>query len=392
MRQVLEPRPPLGPWMGEQIPLRCVLMRGGTSKAVFLRATDLPADPVVRDRVILALFGSPDPRQIDGLGGADILTSKVAIIGPPTRPDADVDYTFGQVSITEPVIDYDINCGNISAAVGVYAIEEGYVRPVEPLTPVRVFNTNTGKLYTALVPVRGHRPAVEGDCVIDGVPGSGAEILLDFATAAGATTGRLLPTGQVRDVLEVAGVGRVEATIVDVANLCVFFPAAAAGMRGTEGPGEFTGAMLRAMMAVKDAAADRLGLTRDGLVPLPVAVAPPAAFATVQGAAVDAEAVDLLVRLAGGRPPMLHKAFPGTAAACAAVAAVLPGSVPGALARRRADGRIALGHPSGCMAVAAEVRHDPEAGWHVVRAAYARTARRLMEGYAFVRRDRLWPP
>src|SRR5579875_3301065 len=116
----------------EHLPLRCVLMRGGTSKGVFLRAADLPSDPRQRDRVILALFGSPDPRQIDGLGGADILTSKVAIIGPPSRPDADVDYTFGQVSITEPVVDYDMNCGNISAAVGVYAIEEGLVRPTDP--------------------------------------------------------------------------------------------------------------------------------------------------------------------------------------------------------------------------------------------------------------------
>ncbi|MDR7555866.1 MAG: PrpF domain-containing protein [Armatimonadota bacterium] len=389
MTQALERRPPVASLVGEQIPVRCVLMRGGTSKAVFLRASDLPADPVLRDRLILALFGSPDPRQIDGLGGADILTSKVAIIGPPARPDADVTYTFGQVSITEPVIDYDINCGNISAAVGVYAIEEGFVRPVEPLTSVRVYNTNTDKVYTALVPVRGHRPAVEGDCAIDGVPGSGAEILLDFATAAGATTGRLLPTGQVRDALEVAGVGRLEVTIVDVANLCVFFPAAAVGMRGTEGPGDFTAGMLQAMVAVKEAAAERLGLSRDGLVPLPVAVAPPAAFTTFQGAPIDAGAADLLVRLAGGRPPMLHKAFPGTAAACAAVAAVLPGSVPGALARVREGGRVALGHPSGLMRVAAELHHDPDGGWRVVRATYARTARRLMEGYAFVRRDRL---
>ncbi|MDR7482372.1 MAG: PrpF domain-containing protein [Armatimonadota bacterium] len=392
MARAVRASPAALPMVGEQVPVRCVLMRGGTSKGVFLRTGDLPADPALRDRVILALFGSPDPRQIDGLGGADILTSKVAIIGPPTRPDADVDYTFGQVSITEPVVDYDINCGNLSAAVGVYAVEEGFVRPAEPLTPVRVHNTNTGKVYTALVPVRSGRPAVEGDCVVDGVPDPGAEILLDFAGAAGAATGRLLPTGAVRDVLPVAGLGPVEVTIVDLANLCVFFPARAAGMSGTEGPQTFTARMLEAMMAVKEAAAGRLGVPRDGLVPLPVAVAPPAPFATLRGATVEARSVDLLVRLAGGRPPVLHKAFPGTAAACAAVAAVLPGSVPAAVARTGGGDRIRLGHPSGIMVVAADARPGPRGDWQVLRAAYARTARRLMEGYAFVRLCKIGSP
>lgn len=371
--------------MSEQIPIRCVLMRGGTSKGVFLRAGDLPTDPVERDRLILALFGSPDPRQVDGLGGADILTSKVAIMGPPTRPDADIDYTFGQVSITEPVIDYDINCGNISAAVGVYAIEEGFVRPSGPVTRVRVHNTNTGKVFVAHVPTRSGAPEVEGDCTIDGVPGSGAEILLDYAGTAGASTGLLLPTGRVRDGLRVPRLGTtIDVTIVDLANLCVFFPASAIGMSGTEGPREFTPRLIDAMVAIKEAAADHLGIPADGLIPLPVAVAPPATYATFLGTTFEASSIDLLVRLVGGRPPMLHKAFAGTAAACAAVAAALPGSVPQAVARPRPTGRCALGHPSGVMAAYAEVRQEGGT-FRVETAAYSRTARRLLEGTAFVR-------
>lgn len=372
--------------MSEQIPIRCVLMRGGTSKGVFLRSSDLPSDARLRDHLILALFGSPDPRQIDGLGGADILTSKAAIMGPPTRPDADIDYTFGQVSITEPIVDYDINCGNISAAAGVYAVEEGFVQPTDPLTRVRVHNTNTGKVYVALVPTRGGRPVIEGDCVVDGVPGTGAEILLDFAGAVGAATGSLLPTGRVSETLLVPALGAaVEVTIVDLANLCVFFPAKAVGMTGTEGPGELTPRMIEAVVVVKDAAAAHLGIPQDGLIPLPVAVAASKTYTTFLGTTVEAASVDLLARLVGGRPPMLHKAFPGTGTAYTGVAAALLGSVPWTLARRQTEGRCVIGHPSGVMGVVAEVREDSRKGYSVIRAAYSRTARRLLEGTAYVR-------
>jgi methylitaconate Delta-isomerase len=377
--------------MGEQATISCVVMRGGTSKGIFLRASDLPTEAAARDRMVLALFGSPDPRQIDGLGGADILTSKVAIVGPPTRSDADVDYTFGQVSITEPVVDYDINCGNLSAAVGLYAVEEGFVSATEPLTTIRVHNTNTGKVFVASVPTRGGAPVIEGDCAIDGVPGTGAEILLDFAGTAGAATGVLLPTGRVLDLLDVPALGAtIEVTIVDLANPCVFFRASAVGMAGTESPREITPQMLSAMTAVKEAAAVHLGIKTDGLIPLPVAIASPAAYSTYLGTTLQATSVDLLARLAGGRPPMLHKTFPGTAAACTAVAAALPGSIPSQVARRAQGGRWTIGHPGGVMPVLAVVRE--EAGhFRVERAAYPRTARRLLEGRAFIRRAQLQP-
>lgn len=189
--------------MSEMLRVRCAILRGGTSKGIFLHENDLPRDRVLRDRMILAIFGSPDVRQIDGLGGADPLTSKLAIIGPSSRPDADVDYTFGQVSIKEPLIDYSGNCGNISAAVGPFAIDEGLVRAQEPVTYVRIHNTNTGKIIVAEVPVQNGKAKVTGDYQIDGVPGTGAKIMLDFAGTAGAATGRLLPTGRPIDVLDV---------------------------------------------------------------------------------------------------------------------------------------------------------------------------------------------
>ncbi len=369
----------------QQVPLRFVLMRGGTSKAVFLRRSDLPPDPETRDRVILALFGSPDPRQVDGLGGADILTSKVAIIGPPSRGDADLDYTFGQVSITEPVIDYDINCGNISAAVGVYALQEGLVLPVEPVSRVRIHNTNTGRILLADVPVAGGEVLVEGDLSVDGVPGTGAPILLDWAGTVGGATGALLPTGRAVDRLSLPW-GHAPVSVVDVGNLCVFFPAEAAGLAGTEGPGEVTAQHVERSEAIRQASAKLLGLPVDGLLPIPVAVAPPAGYrAFGSGRPVAPGEVDVLARAVAGRPPVLHKAFPGTAAATVAVAARIPGTVVHEAAAGVPDAApVRIGHPSGAVPVWAVVRPEGD-GWRVERAAYARTARRLAEGYAFVR-------
>jgi len=180
--------------------LRCSIVRGGTSKGIFLRENDLPKDRALRDRVILAVFGSPDLRQIDGLGGADVLTSKLAVIGPPTREDADVDYTFAQVSFTDAFVDRKGNCGNISSAVGPYAIDEGLVAAKEPFTDVRIHLTNSGSILTAKVPVYEGKAAVQGDYAIDGVPGTGARIDLDWSGVCGAVTGKLLPTGNVTDI------------------------------------------------------------------------------------------------------------------------------------------------------------------------------------------------
>ena len=183
----------------------CVYMRGGTSKAVFFHDKDLPQDAEARDRVILSAFGSPDRRQIDGMGGANTSTSKVAIIKKSERPGIDVDYDFGQVDVMAPIVGKTMNCGNISSAVGPFAIDEGLVEAVEPMTEVHIFNENTKKEIIAQVPVKDGRAVTEGDFEIDGVPGTAAKVTLKFVNPQGAASGKLLPTGNVKDYIEIEG-------------------------------------------------------------------------------------------------------------------------------------------------------------------------------------------
>jgi 2-methylaconitate cis-trans-isomerase PrpF len=212
--------------------LRCTIMRGGTSKAVFLREEDIPPPGPARDQLILRVFGSPDKRQIDGLGGADPLTSKLAIIGPPRIANTDVTYTFGQVEIDRPHVDYHSLCGNISAAVGQYAIESGLVPVVDGITRVRAWSTNLKRVLTIEVPVRNGKPVGAGTYRVPGVPGSGARILIDFADTAGGATGSLLPTGNAVDRLDVPGVGRIQASLIDIGNAHVFIRARDVGLTG----------------------------------------------------------------------------------------------------------------------------------------------------------------
>ena len=186
--------------------LRCAIVRGGTSKGIFIMKNEYPEDLAKRDAVILAMYGSPDVRQIDGLGGADVLTSKLAIISPSTRPGADVDYIFGQVSFETAFVDYRGNCGNISSAVGPFAIDEGLVAPVEPITTVRIRMTNSDRILIAEVPVKDGKALIDGDYAIDGVPGTGAKIAMDWSDVVGGITGKLLPTGNARDTIEVDGI------------------------------------------------------------------------------------------------------------------------------------------------------------------------------------------
>lgn len=218
----------------ERIP--CVIMRSGTSKGIYLLSNDLPEDPEPRDKVILSIFGSPDSRQIDGLGGADPLTSKLAIISVSDREDADIDYTFGQVEIKKPYVDYSSNCGNISAGVGPFAIQQGLVRAVEPVTTVRIYNTNTKKVFVAEVPVKNGKPQVKGGYKVDGVPGTGARIGINMAGTIGAKTGRLLPTGNAMDTLDIKGFGLLPVSMLDAGSPMVFVRAKDLGLKGTESP------------------------------------------------------------------------------------------------------------------------------------------------------------
>ena len=376
--------------------LRCTIMRGGTSKAVFLREDDLPPAGEERDRIILKIFGSPDKRQIDGLGGADPLTSKLAIIGRPRVPDTDVTYTFGQVEIDRPHVDYHSLCGNISSAVGQYAIEEGLVDAVEGVTRVRVYTTNLRRVLTVEVPVKDGRPVRLGSYRVPGVPGSGARILLDFAETAGGATGNLLPTGNAVDTLDVPGVGPIEASLVDIGNAHVFIRAADIGLRGTETPAEIDGnkALLDRLERIRGTGAHRMGMASAPLAaraetpatPILGITSPPAAYDShLDGQAVAADDVDLVSRLLFMQ--ITHKTYAGTSTACTGVAARIPGSIVHQALRPEARERmeIRIGHPAGVIDTESEVVLAGQGRNHGVRrATLGRTARRILDGTVYL--------
>lgn len=367
-----------------QARVRAVFMRGGTSRALFFHAADLPTDPAARDRLFLAALGSPDPygRQLDGLGGGLSSLSKVMIVGPPTTPEADLDYTFAQVSVGEPVVDYTGNCGNCTGAVGPFAIDEGLVPAVEPETVVRLHNTNTRKLVVARVPVVDGEAAVAGDLELPGVPGKGARIVLDFLDPGGAITGALLPTGRPRDTLEVPSAGALEVSLVDATNPMVFVRARDLGLLGTERPEALDGdqALLARLQAIRVLGARRMGLPASPALPKVALVAPPASFRALDGRLVHASEGDVSARVISmGK---CHRAFALTAAMCLAVAARIEGTVVqeaiGSAPAPFPDLRLA--HPSGVIPINAVVERKG-AEWWARHVTVYRTARRLMEGF-----------
>jgi len=381
--------------------VRAVVMRGGTSRAVFFRRGDLPRDPGIRDQVVLKIYGGGDPygRQIDGLGGATSVTSKMAVIGPASVPNADVDYTFGQVSVNKPLIDYGGNCGNISSAVGPFAIEEGFLRATDPITTVRIWQTNTRKRIIAHVPTAGGQPRVDGDYAIDGIPGTGAMILLEFLAPGGSMTGQLLPTGRPTDTLEVPGVGTLTVSLVDAANPAVFVRPADLGLSGLETADRVDGdsALLARIEAIRAHAAVRIGLAKTAAeatamspgVPKIAFVTFPQGYAASDGRAFAAEQIDLVGRIMtmGG----LHRAYALTGGICTAVAAQVEGTLVHEAARGAGGGErtVRIGHPSGIIEVGVDVRHR-DGAWTVEKVATRRTARRLMEGAALVPAS-VWP-
>lgn len=374
--------------------VKCTIMRGGTSKGIFFHRNDLPKEEALRDKIIRRIFGAPDPREIDGLGGADTLTSKVAIIGPPTREVCDVDYLFGQVNMVEPMIDWKSNCGNISAAVGPFAIDEGLVDAVEPMTKVRIHQVNTGKVIIAEVPVKGNKAEVEGDHVIAGVPGTGAKIVLDWSDSAGSITGRLLPTGNLTDALHIEGEGDLEVSLVDAGIPVVFVRADSLVLKGSETPQEIdsNAGLLERIEKIRSVAAEKMGLCDDWreatkkvpYSPFFAICAPPLSYKDwTTGEEVREDSVDLVVRLLFMQK--MHKTYPVTGTICTVAAAMIPGTIVNQMARPGIieKGELRIGHPAGILIPEGKV--DFENGGYVLkRATVDRTARCLMKGYAFV--------
>lgn len=379
----------------EQQAVRAVFMRGGSSRALFFHRSDLPDDRAGWDPIFLAAMGSPDPggRQLNGMGGGVSSLSKVAVIGPPTHPDADVDYTFAQVAVRGSQVGYGGNCGNISAAVGPFAIDEGLVPASGERARVRIHNTNTGKLIHAEFGLSNGRAKVGGDFAMPGVAGTGDPVGLSFVEPGGASTGRLLPTAQVRDILDVPGLGPVAVSMVDVANPIVFVAAASVGMTGTEMPAalDAEAGILAAIEEIRIAGAVAMGLVetaeeaRTVMTNLPIigVVAAPTDAPTLSGDVLPADGMDVLTRMFSSGQP--HRATPATAAMCLAAAAQIPGTVVADLARPgTGPGRdLRLAHPSGQLTVGAAVDHRNGEAF-VERTTVYRTARRLMEGAVLV--------
>jgi 2-methylaconitate isomerase len=371
--------------------LPATFMRGGTSKALMLRRADLPGAIADWAPVFLSAMGSPDPhgRQLDGMGGGVSSLSKICIVEPSTRPDADIDYTFVQVAVREGRIDLSGNCGNMLSAVGPFALDEGMVLLPDGPATLRIYNTNTRKLIRAAVTVEGGRAVYGGDLAIPGVAGTGAPIRLDFLDPGGATTGRLLPTGRVRETLDVPGLGAIEVSMVDAANACVFVRAADLGLAGTELPAalEGTPGLLARLARIREAASVAMGIARDATeaagithVPFIGLVAPSAAAPTLSGETVAAEAVDLTARVISNGIP--HQALPLTATLCLAVAARLADSLVHEAARPPGEGALRVGMPSGVLTADAVVVREAE-GWRAERGSFFRTARPLMRGEVF---------
>ncbi len=378
--------------------IRAAIIRGGTSKGVYLLASELPNDPAVRDQVILAIYGSPDPRQINGLGGADPLTSKVAIIARSARPDADVDYTFGYVGIDKAVVDYDGNCGNISQGVGPFAVDEGLVPVSEPITKVRIFNTNTKKVIEATVPVRDGKALTEGDFLVNGVPGTGAKIVLNFVNSGGSKTGKLLPTGNVVDKMELQDGRTIRVSLVDAANPAVFVQAAEIGFTGKELPKD-TGAnpkILEIMeeIRVKAALMMKIALSPDKVgpaVPKVAFVAPPQEYVTSTGKTIHAADCDLLARTKA--LAVMHKAYAVTGGICVGAAALIEGTVVNEVVgpQAKTSGVVRVGHPSGVSDFVITVTKKPSGEFELTQSGVAGTSRRIMDGFVYVPRKVLFP-
>jgi 2-methylaconitate cis-trans-isomerase PrpF len=371
-----------------------VFMRGGTSKALMFRAADLPESREACDAIFLAAMGVPDPngRNLDGMAGGLSSLNKVCIVGPASRPDADVDYTFVQLGVDEPLVDYGGNCGNMSAAIGPFAIEEGLLpAPADGEATVRIHNTNTGKIIRARFPVVDGALAADGDFALDGVAGTAAPIRLEFLDPGGAKTGRLLPTGNAVDLLAIPGLGTIEASLIDAANPCVFVEAAALGLTGAELPGDLekNAAFLTHMEAIRRAASVAMGLTPDleaagrlASIPKVAMLAPPRDAPLISGKVLSAGEADILVRMISVGQP--HRAVPITGSICLAVAARVPGSLAHRLCvsgdNGGGAGAIRIGHASGTTVVDAVVEIAPDGTAYADHGAVFRTARRLFEG------------
>jgi 2-methylaconitate cis-trans-isomerase PrpF len=378
----------------KQLKIPAVFMRGGTSNAIVFKQQDLPDDRALWPEIFLAAQGSPDPfgRQLNGMGGGISSLSKICVIGPPSRDDADIDYTFAQIGVRDSSVSFASNCGNMSSAMAPFAVDEGLVKVEGATTSVRIHNTNTNKIIVSHFDIDGGLAAVDGDYVMPGVAEPGAKVRLDFLEPGGAITGKLLPTGNAMDVFNVPGLGQVETTVVDAAMAGVFVDASALGLEGTELPAKIDamGEVMEKLEAIRREAGYRAGIadSAEAMAKQPAAISPgivsgPMDAPTLSGETIPATNGDLVVRIVSNGNT--HRALPATGSVCTAVAARVGGSVVQRAARKTNDPKsdIRLVHPSGMMVLAASVESRPH-GWHAESGTLNRTQRRLFGGFVYV--------
>lgn len=368
------------------------IFRGGTSKGVFIDEENLPKDQRERDYILLKLMGSPDERQIDGLGGSVSTTSKVAIISKEDEEaDWDINYTFAQVSVDKPVVSYSGNCGNISSAVGVYALEKGLVPVESPVTIVRVYNTNTKKIIHEHIPTPNGKITYEGNFSISGVPGTGNKIELEFLNPGGSFTGKILPTGNPSDMLNVEGFGEVRVSIVDAANPLVYVKAEDINFTGIESAAQIDSKKenLILLEKIRGEAAVKMGLidiwsegaVKSPGVPKMTIVAEPQDYTTVSGSEIKKEDYDLAIRMMSMQKA--HKTIALTGALCTAAASAIPGTIPyEVLGRTAAASELVLGHSDGTISVAMKAHQEGDKTV-IDSVSSHRTARKIMIGTAY---------
>lgn len=361
-----------------------VVMRGGTSRGVFFHERDLPEPGARRDRILLEVLGSPGPTQADGLGGGMSMTSKVMIVASATDQRSDVEYEFAQVHITELAVDHVGNCGNLTAAVAAFAVDEGLVPAVAPATTVLLRNRNTDTVVRAVVPVSGGRSRVQGTAAVAGIHGTGAPITTEYLSPNGAVFNAPLPTGAPSDVIAVPEIGELEVSIVDVTNPLVFVAAAGLGMSGQETPADalYAPGLLDRSETLRRVVV-RLLAARGLLEDLTTFSAHQPKVAVVAPPRQGMEGVDLTARvLAGGR---MHPAFPATGLLCLGAATNIPGTIPArTVAGPPPDGRVTIEHAAGTATVSAALTVTDGVP-HVERVGIERTARRIMQGEVLIR-------
>lgn len=377
-----------------QLKIPAVFMRGGTSNAIVFKEHDLPEDRSLWPEIFRAAQGSPDPfgRQLNGMGGGISSLSKICVIGPPSRDDADVDYTFAQVGVRNDKVTFNTNCGNMSSAMGPFSVDEGFVKVNGNEATVRIHNTNTKKIIVSRFDMDDGVAGVDGDYVMPGVADAGNRVRLDFLEPGGAGTGKLLPSGNVIDVMNIPGMGRVEASIVDAANPAVYVDASAVGLVGTELPADIDAMtdVMEKLEAIRRHAGVLAGFAEsvEEMASKPTVISPGIVAAAQESPTLTGEVIsdrdgDFVCRIVSSGN--VHRALPGTRSICTAVASRIEGTVVHRVTRPVEDpsADIRIIQPSGVIVLAADV--VVEDGQPFARSATIyRTQRRLFEGFVCV--------